>query len=309
MTGQKSSPQCSDTIDVEHDLLQAFEFHLTQHRGVQRPECHLSVVNSFLGFLANADLKLTEIGPKAINDFLTEQGARYQRKTLAAIASCLRVFFRYLVFAGVVEKDFSQAVKRPRMFQGERDPRYLKPWQVKQVLAAVDRQTVRGKRDYALLLLLAIYGLRAAEAAHLRLDDLRWRARKIVITHRKCSDKMELPMVAAVGRALADYLQVRPDIDQRNIFLTDLKPIRPLKPKSLATTVKKAIVRCDLGVAHPGSHSFRFSLAQTLFQCERPLGEIAEALGHRDLRTTLGYLSFVVHPLREVAINEGEELS
>jgi integrase len=111
-----------------------------------------------------------------------------------------------------------------------------------------------------------------------------------------------------VGQALADYLRVRNKSVHREVFLSISRPYSPLRT-GVGVIAKNAIVRCGFTVAHPGSHTFRYARAQSLFLDERPLPEIASVLGHRDLRTTLGYITFTVHPLRELTMNAGEELS
>jgi len=260
--------------------------------------------------LTASDKQITSVDQKNIDDFISEQGKHYKRKTTATIASFLRSFFRYLFFAETLKRDFSESVHRPYLFRGERDPRYLRPWQVQQVLSAArEDNTVKGKRNYAIMVMLAIYGMRGHEIASLRLDDVCWQTRKLTIRTRKCGDTLVLPLVDQAGQALADYLSVRPPAPFREIFLSILKPLRPLKATSMGNMVKLAIIRCGINVAHPGTHTFRFSNAQSLFQAQRPLAEIAGILGHKNICTTLGYLSFVTDPLREVAINDGEAMA
>lgn len=295
--------------NTKHPELTGYETYLVQHRGVQSSKDLLYVAICFLDFVSAKGKSVNEIRQREIDDFITEQGTFYKRKTIAGIASYLRSLFRYLYFIGAVEKDFAGSVRRPCIFQGERDPRYIRPWQVKKILAAIERESMVGRRDYAILLMLAVYGLRSGEVSRLMLDDLRWSAKKIVIQNRKCADVIELPMVAEVGRAISEYLCVRPAVDFREVFLTPMNPFRPLKTCAIGGIARHAIERCGISVVHPGTQTFRFSRAQSLFQAERPMAEIAGILGHRDFRTTLGYLSFVVHPLREVAINDGEVLA
>jgi site-specific recombinase XerD len=296
--------------NLNYPEVKGFEVYLTQHKGVRFPKMHLQAATCFLDFLAASGKQIISVHQKDIDDFITEQGTHYQRKTTAAITSYIRSFFRYLFFAGILKRDFSESIHSPRVFKGERDPRYLRPWQVKQILSvARENNTVIGKRDYAILMLLAIYGLRGSEISNLRLDDLHWKTRQLTIHNRKCGDTLVLPMVAQVGQALADYLCVRRDSVFREIFLSTLEPFHPLKQASLKNLVIRAGARCGINIAHPGAQTFRFSNAQSLFQAQRPISEIAGILGHSNLGTTLGYLSFAIHPLYEVAINDGEDMS
>jgi len=313
MSGKKLSYPCYFTAlrekKIKYSEVEGFEVYLTQHKGVR--SCEQSMVATcFLDFLTASDKQITSVDQKDIDNFISEQGGHYERKTISTIASYLRSFFRYLFFTGTLKRDLSESVDRPYLFRGERNPRYLRPWQVQQVLSAAREKTgVKGKRNYAIMVMLAIYGLRAHEIASLRLDDVCWQTRKLTIRTRKCGDMLVLPLVDQAGQALADYLSVRPAAPFREVFLSILKPLRPLKATSMGNMVKLAITRCGINVAHPGTHTFRFSNAQSLFQAQSPLDEIAGVLGHKSICTTLGYLSFVTDPLREVAINDGEAMA
>ena len=290
------------------ELLDAYRSDLVHVRGVLYPKGQIRASACFLSLLEARGRRLEEMSATDIQLFIMEQGHHYQRRTIAAIASYLRGFLRYLAFNRLVPKDFSESVRRPCIFRGEREPRYLQDWQVRHILSAMDQNTDQGKRDYAILLLLAVYGFRVKELAGLRLDDCCWAAGKLFICNRKCGDAMELPLTAEVAEALVAYLRVRPTTKHREIFLGVLRPYSPLKADGLQAIAERAIHRCEFAVARPGSHTFRYSRAQALFAAQRPLTEIAAALGHHDLRTTLGYISFTVHPLRELALNAGEEL-
>jgi site-specific recombinase XerD len=244
--------------NLKYPEIDGFETFLAQHRGVQNSVEQLQVVTCFLDFLTDSGKQLASLKQKDIDDFISEQGTHYKRRTVGGIASDLRSFFRYLFFTGTLKRDFSESVHRPYVFSGERDPRYLKPWQVKQVLSAAQGDnTVIGKRNYAILVLLAIYGMRGKELASLRLDDLCWKIRKLTIRGRKCGDTLVLPLVTQAGRALADYLSVRPPSPFREVFLSILEPFHPLKRDSLGYVAQRAIARCGINVAHPGTHTFR----------------------------------------------------
>ena len=294
---------------VHAALLKAYEIHLIEERGVIKADGQIRVAYSFLTLLEASHSRLDEISVAHIQRFITEQGHHYQRRTVASIASYLRGFLRYLAFKRLTSQDLSESVRRPCVFHGEREPRYLQDWQVCQVLSAVERNTAKGKRDYAMLLLLAVYGLRSNEVVGLRLDDCRWEARQLLIRQRKCGDSMQLPLTAEVAEALIAYLRVRVQSEHREVFLNFFRPHQPLRTGGLSAVAITAIRRCGFVVARPGSHTFRYSRAQALFAAERSLPEIASMLGHRDLRTTLGYLSFTVHPLRELALSAGEGLA
>lgn len=297
---------------VEYPIVARYERHLLDERGLHQgrgSKKYVDVATCFLDFIGYRGMTVEAIGASEIYDFVTEQGRHYQRVTVANIVGALRSFLRFLLSRGVVDVDWAAIVTRPRVFQGKRDPRYLKPGDVQRVLASVDRSSLVGKRNFAILTLLGLYGLRACEVARLTLDDVGWRAKVLRLAHRKCDDTLELPLLPSAAAALVEYLRERGENRHREVFLSAAKPFGPYKASSISSMAHATIIRAGVEVNHPGSHSFRYATAQALFRAERPIDEIAEILGHRDLRSTLGYLSFVVHPLREVAINAGEDLA
>ena len=299
----------TDMLLVDLELVSDFTTFLTEVRGLKSINHHRLVADCFLNYLRINDCPLVEAQAKQIQAFITEQGLHYKRKTLAAITCFLRSFLRYLAFSRHLPKDISRFVQGPYLFQGEREPRYLQDWQARKILTSAGQSSIKEKRDYAILFLLIVYGLRAGEVISLVLDDLLWRSQKIVFRDRKGGDTMELPMTPEVACALVAYLRVRPQSNHRNVFLSAIKPIVPLGRCALYHIANKVIESSGFVVAHPGAHTFRYSHAQELFAQGCSVPDIASALGHRNHTTTLGYLSFTVHPLREVALNAGEELA
>ena len=294
---------------VNYPILDEYRRHLEMDRGIVDFRVFLAANTCLLDFLESRGKAVEAISKRDIDDFVTEQGRYYQKQTIAGLAGFLRSFLRFLLSRGVVDVDWAAAVPKPRLFKGKRDPRYLRPEDVQRVLALVDRTRLIGKRDYAILVLLGIYGMRGAEVAQLTLDDIRWQSMTLRLRHRKCADSLELPLVPAAATALADYILARGESGHREVFLSSRRPFGALTVTTLRDMARKAILHASIEVAHPGSHSFRYATAQALFQAERPVSEIATVLGHRDLHSTIGYLSFAIHPLREVALNDGEDLA
>ncbi len=294
---------------IEYPVITEFRQHLEMDRGLRAFEKHVAAATCFLDFVDARGKAIAAIGKADLDDFITAQGTHYEKPTVANLATCLRVFLRFLFLRKEVSKDWSPSVVRPRVFKGRRDPRYLKPDDVRRLLAAQDRSTTLGTRNYAIVALLGICGLRAAEVAHLTLDDIGWRSKVIRVRKRKCDDAIDLPLLPTVARALVQYVKVRPRVEGRAVFLGKFAPHGPLQPKAVSSLARVLIQQAQVEVAHAGSHSFRYAAAQALFHDERPVSEIAAVLGHRDLRSTLGYLSFTVDPLRDVAVNDGEDLA
>ena len=181
-------------------------------------------------------------------------------------------------------------------------PRYISSEEVQRVLKACDRRTTIGRRDYAILLLLARLGLRAGEVVALQLDDIDWRGGEILVRGKGLRrDRMPLP--DDVGKALASYLrQDRPPCQTRRVFVCMKAPYRGLAPVgTLPTIVRCAIERTNLNPPSKGAHLLRHSLATSMLRSGATMREIGEVLRHRDTNTTAIYAKVDFDSLRSLA--------
>ena len=137
---------------------------------------------------------LSSIAPRIVHSFITELGTRYSRKSMSAHCSSLRGFLRHLYRRGIASADLSPFVVAPRLYRHEECPRYLTRDQIQSVLEAVDRTTTVGRRDYAMLILLATYGLRGREVIRLNLADIDWRHNRLRIGARKAGNISFYPL-------------------------------------------------------------------------------------------------------------------
>jgi len=299
---------------VRHaDLMEDYLRGLYEQRGV----CPDSLVvmrqpcQALLTFAAAEGITdLRSLQPEAIHRFVAWQATRCNRRTLRSRCCVVRNFLSYLHRRGVVAVDLAPAVLAPRVYQREQCPRFLTRTEIDAALAVVDRSTPLGRRDYAMVLLLAVYGLRGLEVLHLRLEDVDWRRQLVHVRSRKAGNSTTYPLSMSVGEAILAYLQQgRPPSTHREIFLTTTAPFTPLATSdSLASRVKKYLAKAGVHVERPGTHSFRYSCAQRLFDDGLPLKIVADYLGHRDLRTTQRYTLIALDQLREVATGDGEDL-
>jgi integrase len=171
------------------------------------------------------------------------------------------------------------------------------------VLSACDRSTVKGKRDYAILLLLARLGLRAGEIVALQLDDIDWVNGELVVRSKKGDGWARLPLSMDVGRALERYLMVRPPSPYRNVFVRGYAPYTPFVASGpVSVLVRKAIERAGVKSARTGAHIFRHSLATEMLRRGASLAEIGSVLRHRDPDSTAIYASVDLEALRELAL-------
>jgi integrase len=175
----------------------------------------------------------------------------------------------------------------------------------------VDRTTKQGARDYAILVLLNTYGMRAAEVARLTLDDLDWVGGKIYLRNRKTRRSDVFPLSVPAGEALVEYLQKgRPQTGLRPLFLSLSAPIRPLRSgSSVSRIAKKYLLASGIPLPHrPGAHLFRHSLAHRLLAAGKTYKIIGDFLGHFSTSSTSVYLRVDMEGLTQVALNDGEDV-
>ena len=265
----------------------------------------------FLAYVAGRRRhQLKTIGPPVIHRFITHEGNRYQRRTMGDRCSVLRGFLRYLHRQGIVPADLSPSVVAPRFYQHEGCPRFITRDQVCAVLESVDRDTPQGRRDYAMMLILATYGVRGIEVIRLRLKDIDWRAEQLRIRSRKAGNNTVYPLATHVGEAILAYLQNdRPKSGHPQVFLTLKAPFSPIRyTAQLGYLVRRYMAKAGIQVDRPGTHTFRYSCAQRLLDQQVPLKHIGDYLGHGDLNSTQRYTKMAMEALREVALGDGEDL-
>lgn len=186
-------------------LVAVYREHLTQVRGLATSTLknHCDTASSLLAFLKfdGDGVTLRRLDSRRIEAFLVTTATRRGRAALQQSVAHLRSFLRFLVSRGDVVPGLDASIDTPRLYRGEQLPRAL-AWDVVQAfLGAIERSTPRGQRDYAMLLLLATYGLRVSEVAALRLDDLAWRTERIRVPRPKVSAPLVLPLTVEVGAA------------------------------------------------------------------------------------------------------------
>jgi site-specific recombinase XerD len=224
------------------------------------------------------------------------------RKTAKLMVSALRSFLGYARYRGYTKLDLAIGIPPVADWTRTSIPRGLPTQDVRRVLQHCNRRRPTGRRDYAILLLLARLGLRACEIAELTLDDIDWK-NGLVTVHGK-GDVHQLPLPADVGKAIATYLRSgRPTSQSRKIFLRGVAPVMPFKrPGSIGTVVTHALRRARINSARKGSHQFRHTLATEMLRRGASLAEIGELLRHRNVQTTTIYAKVDLTALRTLAV-------
>ena len=182
-------------------------------------------------------------------------------------------------------------------------PRAIATDQVRQLLASIDRHTAVGRRDYAILLLLARLGLRAGEVACLKLDDIDWNVGRLSV-RGKTGQRSDLPISAEVGKAITAYLKHgRPQSASRCVFLRAKAPNAGFQGASgVGSIVRHSLLRAGIDAPTKGAHQFRHGLATEMLRRGASLGEIGELLGHHHPQTTKIYAKVDIKALRTLAV-------
>ncbi len=243
-----------------------------------------------------------ELKASDISNFVLKHCHGMGVRTAQLMTTALRSFLRYLFQRGKIQADLAASVPTVADWRLSTVPKYLTPNEVERVLKACDRRTPIGRRDYAILLLLARLGLRAGEVMSLRIDDLDWRAGEILVRGKGLLHD-RLPLPREVGEALTTYLRRdRPACPTRRIFVCMRAPRRALGGSATMTTiVRRALDRADLHPSLKGAHLLRHSLATSLLRTGATMGEIGEVLRHRSSHSTEIYAKVDFKGLRSLA--------
>jgi site-specific recombinase XerD len=288
-------------------LVDAYRVHLVEVRGLARSTIahHASTVTELLEFLRYdaQPRNLKRLRSLQIESFLTRMAPRFCREGLQHVVAQVRSFLRFLVGKGVIPAGLESAVDTARTYRGERLPRSL-PWStIQSFLAAIDRSTSMGRRDYAMFLLITTYGLRTSEVAALRLDEIDWRAGRLCVPRMKTATPIMLPLTREVGAAIAAYLRRdRPKLSEREVFLRVRAPAGRLKPTAVTEAFQAWTRRSGLAIPFQGPHCLRHSLAVHLLRQGTSLKAIGDLLGHRTSEATCVYLRLHVDDLRDAAL-------
>lgn len=286
-------------------LLAGFEEYLRQERALAASTIasYRVFVRAFIDAqLAGGAAAPCSLGPDDVRTFLLTRVRQLTPRYAQTLGTALRVFLRFLFLRGETATDLALAVPTVRQWRLARVPRHLSSREVTRLLRTCDRTTATGRRDYAVLLLLARLGLRASEVMVLELDDVRWRDGELVV-RGKGGRHDRLPLPPDVGAALARYLrQDRPRAASRRLFLCRRAPYRGFaNPSSISTLVMRTLARAGLTPPTRGAHLLRHSLATMMVQRGASFAEIGQVLRHRSPTATEIYAKVDVAALREVA--------
>lgn len=294
------APARATAADVTID---AFDEYLRTERGLSPDtvRTYTRVAATFLSWhQAGGRGELFDLTAGDVVAFATEVCPTYSTGWAKLTMTGLRSFLGFAHVEGLVPVALAGAAPSAAGWSGAALPKGLSSGVVQRLLGSCDRRQPKGRRDHAIMVLLARLGLRAAEVAMLRLDDFDWRAGEILI-RGKGGHVERLPLPPDVGDAVAGYLRRgRPMSSQREVFLRVHAPIRGLRPSGVSAVVREACIRA--GIEPVGPHRLRHTAGTELLRAGASLPEVAQVLRHRSASTTAIYAKVDHLALRELAL-------
>jgi integrase/recombinase XerD len=287
-------------------LLAAFEEHLRRRRGLcsGTRQNYVGHVRAFLATVsAGQRVEPAAISVADVVSHVRELARRYRPGTVELAASALRSFFRFLRVEGLRSDRLEDAVPVVPHRRGA-VPRHLDGSTFARLIAGLDSATPRGRRDRAIILLMARLGLRSSEVTALALEDIDWRNGTIRVRARKTGHGALLPLPREVGQALVDYLRDgRPATSTRQVFVVHrLRVGAPISSSIVNRAVGNALDKAGMDAPLRGGNLLRHSLATDLLAHGASLIQVADLFGHRALTSTAIYASVDILALRQVAL-------
>jgi len=285
---------------------QEFERYLREERVLATATIinYIPLIRCFLkDRFGNGPVKLSHLCAGDVVGFVQRQAPRLHPKRSKLLTTALRCFLRYTRYRGEVTADLAAAVPVVPNWSRTGLPRAITREQVDQLLISINRRTATGRRDYAILLLLARLGLRSSEVVFLDLDDIDWNIGQLSVRGKR-GQCTKLPLPSDVGKAIAAYLRRgRPKSTSRRVFLRAKAPLRGFQgPAGVGSIVRHSLQRAGIDAPTHGTHQFRHGLATEMLRQGASLGEIGEVLGHRHTQTTTIYAKVDINALRTLAL-------
>jgi integrase/recombinase XerD len=290
-------------------LLADFDSYLRDIRGLEAKtrEGLIRAGRRFLAWHRKSEdsRSLSQLTPKEVLAYASHIARQcVTEATRSGAMSYLRGVLRYLKWAGICQEDLSRYVPRVPIRRMARIPDYL-PWEdVNRLVESIDTSDPMGKRDRALLLLVATTGMRNGEVRRLQLRDIRWRQGEVLLRRTKTGRDRVVPLVQEAGSALAEYiLHGRPKVAESRVFLIHRPPVRPIKVSTtVSAIVGRRLKRLGIRPPHAGTHLLRHSVATQMVWQDRPVKEIADLLGHQTIESTAVYIKVALPQLASVAL-------
>ena len=301
------APAALPPITPQDQIFEEYGDYLRRDRGLAGKSIirHLPVIRRFLREVCPAGANdLGKISREDVTRYIERHARDWSPGSGKVMCWVLRAFLRYLHHRGLNPLALAGCVPSIRRWKLTSLPTYLSATQVQKVLDGCDRTTALGRRDYAILMMLARLGLRADEVATLTLDDIDWRSGEMLV-RAKGRQRARMPMPPDVGATVVASLRDgRPTSSCRRLFLRALAPKVGFASGCAITMIAKtALARAGIrGYAQQGAHIFRHSLATELLRSGATLSEIGQLLRHESHDTTRIYAKVDIEALRTLSL-------
>jgi site-specific recombinase XerD len=288
-----------------HEQLRLYSHALQLHQGLAAVTIrgYSNRAHVFLKWLAAQGGDLSAVSMTEIDKFLAaKQAAGWKPRGIVTQCKSMRSFFRFAEMQHWCPPDLWLSIHGPRISKYNARPMGPTWKQVHQLLKLAEGTEPEQLRAKAILLLLAVYGLRSGEVIDLRLEDLDWRSEVITVRRAKGGGIQQFPIQFEVGEAILKYLRdARPRVNDRHLFLGERRPWGPLRHDTMWRTVSRRMRKLAIELDHVGAHSLRHACATRLLDKGTSLKDIADFLGHRDMHSVSIYAKHDIRTLRKVA--------
>jgi site-specific recombinase XerD len=267
-----------------------------------------NTIKAFLLYLDKISVySITDVTSEQVVGYITTL-VGYAPKTIGTMVSILRCFFRYLYINEIITFPLSESLPKVPSCVRTILPTVWSKGEIEKIIKVIDRGNPVGKRNYAIILLVARLGLRIGDVRDLQLSNIDWNTNEIKLLQNKTNSTLTLPLLNEVGWAIIDYLKYgRPETEAKNVFVNHIAPFRSIgQSNNLYNMIMKYIVMAGIpviGKSRIGMHSLRHSLASELMQNNVEITTISEILGHSTVETTRQYLRVNLSGLQQCALD------
>jgi site-specific recombinase XerD len=292
-----------------HKLLEEYLDYLKSERNLAQKtiEAHRRFLVLFLeaqGEDAVPD-RLYKLSPEQVQAYFVKHTECARPTIQRRLQGALRTFFRFCIKQGYLKRDLTQAIPQVRTYKLSHLPPVVADEDVQKILDTIDRTTPVGRRDFAIIQLLATYGVRGGQVRILRLHDIQWRQSRIRFPPLKGGKEVVEPLTDQVGASLLEYLRRgRPQADYPEVFLTTRAPFHAIRsPASVSQMIARRMRQAEVDTPSRGSHTFRHAFAARMLKRGQSLKTIADMLGHRHINTTFIYTKVDLETLKQLPLD------
>jgi len=291
-------------IDPISRAIQAYRLYLVDVCGLSSAtvQQHVKTIVDFLSHTHGRAKSIVDLTTTDVDRYVASRSKQLTRGSLLNVVARLRGFLRYALVHGMLPKPLD-TIDTPRLYRSELPPRAL-PWSlVLRLLSSIDRSDASGRRDYAILHLMAYYGLRISEVAALTLDSVDWTAKRLIVVQRKTRSTLVLPLPDQTLAILRAYIhRGRPQSTISRLFLRAHRPATGLEHHAITYIFHTRVLQSGLPLNGYSSYCLRHAFAMRLLRRGVGVKAIGDLMGHHSLESTCVYLRLDTSMLRDVAL-------